>query len=264
MKKEKKYRVLIVDDEQANIMILNSILESRYTIYAATCGADAIDAAKEHLPDIIVLDIIMPDMDGYEVLLALKSNEQTMHIPIIFISSLSGVGSEERGLALGAADYITKPFSPSVVKLRIRNQVNILKHSITEYDLLKYKLTSKILKVAPWDMKITVEDDPLSPLNEYTWSQEYRELLGYEGENDFPDNLDIWRERCHPDDISRVIEAFSAHVTDYSGKTPFDIQYRLKNKNGEYKLLRAFCETMRDSDGTPLKVAGATMDITGT
>ena len=255
---EKKYSVLIVDDEQMNLMELNRILESKYTIYAATSGVDAIEAVREHLPDVIILDIIMPDMDGYEVLLELKADEATMDIPIIIISSLSGLGSEERGLALGAVDYITKPFSPAIVKLRLRNQIKILQHRISEYDLFKYKLTSKFFKIALWDMKIVVEEDPLSPLNECTYSQEYREMMGYY--DDFPRYYSILRE-CHPDDKNKLIDYLTAHIIDYTGKTVFDDVYRFKNKDGEYKALRVFGDTMRDNDGTPLRVVGVAMGM---
>ncbi|MDR0442207.1 MAG: response regulator [Treponema sp.] len=123
----KKNSVLIIDDERANIITLTKILESEYELYAAGDGQDGIDAAKEHLPDVILLDILMPGMDGYEALSVLQGMEKTKEIPVIFISGLVDSGSEEKGLDLGAADYIAKPFSPAVVRLRVRNQINILK-----------------------------------------------------------------------------------------------------------------------------------------
>ncbi|MCL2101550.1 MAG: diguanylate cyclase [Fibromonadales bacterium] len=126
MEKMKKNSVLIVDDESTSIIALTHILGHDYTIYAATDGMEALEVAQEHLPDIILLDIIMDKMDGYEVLSLLKSNSKTENIPVIFITGLGNNEDEERGLDLGAADYITKPFSPAVVKLRIRNLINML------------------------------------------------------------------------------------------------------------------------------------------
>ena len=118
-----KNSVLIIDDETANIISLTNILSPEYDIYAAKNGQDAIMLAKEHLPDLILLDILMPEMDGYEIISALKGSEITRAIPVIFISGLGSAEAEEKGLILGASDYITKPFHSSIVKLRVQNQI---------------------------------------------------------------------------------------------------------------------------------------------
>jgi len=128
MHKAKTNSVLIVDDDTTNIMALTHILSPEYSIYAAKNGQDAIETAAEHLPDIILLDILMPEMDGYEVLAALKRADKTRAIPVIIVTGLDSVENEEKGLALGAADYISKPFSPTVVKLRVQNQIQILNY----------------------------------------------------------------------------------------------------------------------------------------
>ncbi|MDR3000750.1 MAG: diguanylate cyclase [Fibromonadaceae bacterium] len=126
VRNKKEHSVLIVDDEGSNIMALTHILGSEYVIYAASNGTQAIKAVGKHLPDVILLDIIMPDMDGYDVISELKISDVTRNIPVIFITGLSNVGDEEKGLALGAADYIAKPFSPAIVKLRVKNQIKML------------------------------------------------------------------------------------------------------------------------------------------
>lgn len=125
---ENKNSVLIVDDERANIVALTHILSPEYTIYAAKNGQDAIEIANHFLPDVILLDILMPELDGYEVISLLKSSERTQELPVIFITGLGNVEAEEKGLALGASDYISKPFSSAIVKLRVQNQVQIMKH----------------------------------------------------------------------------------------------------------------------------------------
>jgi len=124
----KKNSVLIVDDEKNNIMVLTQILSPDYTIYAAKSGADAIEVANEYLPDVILLDIVMEGMDGYEVIAALKSVEKTREIPVIIISGLNEAKDEEKGLAIGASDYINKPFSPVIVKLKVKNQIKMLNY----------------------------------------------------------------------------------------------------------------------------------------
>jgi len=141
-----KNSVLIIDDETINIKILSNILTSEYTVYTENKGQDAIYAAEKYLPDIILLDIIMPIMDGYTVLSVLKNNEKTKHIPVIFITGLSDTANEEKGLALGAEDYIIKPFSPVIVKLRVQNQIKMLEHlrMIENEALLRNEMNEKL------------------------------------------------------------------------------------------------------------------------
>ncbi|MCL2055636.1 MAG: response regulator [Oscillospiraceae bacterium] len=124
-KQTKRNSVLLVDDDSLNITELTRILSPDYTIYAATDGQSAVLAVEKHWPDLILLDIIMPDIDGYAIISALKNFEKTKDIPVIFITSLDSANEEEKGLALGASDYISKPFNPAIVKLRVRNQLQI-------------------------------------------------------------------------------------------------------------------------------------------
>jgi len=103
--------VLIVDDTPANIEILSSILGAEYEILFATSGREALALVATQSPDLILLDIMMPDMDGYEICKRLKANPQTQNVPVIFITALSGEADEARGLDVGAIDYISKPIS---------------------------------------------------------------------------------------------------------------------------------------------------------
>ena len=123
---EQKNTLLLVDDEKSNLKLLTHILGQEYTIYTATNGANAVEKAGEYVPDLILLDILMPEMDGYETLFQLKNCAKTQKIPVIFITGLSSSEDEEKGLSLDAADYISKPFSARIVKLRVRNQIQIV------------------------------------------------------------------------------------------------------------------------------------------
>ena len=118
--------VLIVDDENMNMFALTHMLRPDYTVYAAKNGQSAIRIAKKQLPDVVLLDILMPEMDGYEVLAHLKSDEETQKIPVIFITGLISPEDEKRGLEMGAADYISKPFEAEDVRTKIRKQIQIL------------------------------------------------------------------------------------------------------------------------------------------
>jgi len=120
--------ILIVDDEKTNITALTYILSPDYIVYAAKNGKDAFEIAKDYLPDVILLDILMPEMDGYEILSMLKENKETHDIPVIFVTGLIDAADEEKGLRMGAADYIAKPFSSVIVKLRVQNQIEKLEY----------------------------------------------------------------------------------------------------------------------------------------
>ena len=128
MNEQKKLpRVLLVDDMPANIKVLVQTLRSDHFISVATDGERALQLAESEKPDLILLDIMMPGIDGYEVCRRLKENPKTLKIPVIFITSKDDVADEMKGLALGAVDYITKPFSPVIVKARVNTQVGLKK-----------------------------------------------------------------------------------------------------------------------------------------
>ncbi len=115
-----KSRVLIVDDEPGNIKILSSVLAGDYALSVATGGAQALQVAEVQLPDIVLLDMVMPEMDGIQVCEALKAKDATRDIPVIFVTSMSDSVNEERGFDAGAVDYISKPISPPIVKARVK------------------------------------------------------------------------------------------------------------------------------------------------
>jgi len=140
-----KSKILIVDDDRMNLMYLNNLLSAEYTLYMAKDGAQAIKRVNEYLPDLILLDIIMPGMNGYEVLSLLKEAERTRDIPVIFITGLSGDEEEMKGLELGADDYISKPFNDAIVRLRIRNHLKIINqmHLIIEKELAEKSSRAK-------------------------------------------------------------------------------------------------------------------------
>jgi len=123
---EKKNSILVVDDDTSNLMELVSILQPDYKIYAVKDGASALDKANESLPDLILLDVVMPDLNGFEVLTELKKSEKTKDIPVIFITGVNEKESEREGLSIGAADYIRKPFDAVVVKHRVQLQIKII------------------------------------------------------------------------------------------------------------------------------------------
>ena len=152
MNGESKNTILIVDDERFNLNTLIEVLQGEYRILIAKSGEQALErlAAPPH-PQLILLDILMPGIDGYETCRRIKGNPQTSNIPIIFITTKTTVEDEQHGLELGAADYITKPFSPAIIKARVKTQINLKRaHDALEDQnrLLEQKVAQRTLEIA--------------------------------------------------------------------------------------------------------------------
>lgn len=120
-------KVLIADDDGINRQVLATLLKPEYVVLLAKTGEQAIERAQRHLPDLLMLDVMLPDMDGYEVLRRLRSDPATAHIEVIFITGMGRPEDEARGLKLGAADYITKPFNTTVVMARVATHLEVVR-----------------------------------------------------------------------------------------------------------------------------------------
>ncbi|MBS2034448.1 response regulator [bacterium] len=123
-----KARLLIIDDTPANIHVLLEGLKDSYSITAATRGDRGLELARQSPPDLILLDVVMDGMDGYQVLEALRQDVRTSAVPVIFVTAQTDEKDEARGLALGALDYITKPFRINIVRARIQNHLELKSH----------------------------------------------------------------------------------------------------------------------------------------
>ena len=134
------------------------------------------------------------------------------------------------------------------------NEENLMGY-VTRYDLINEALVE-----APWDMTVE-QGDPVNPKNEFWWSPQFRQTLGFQDERDFPNVMSSWSDRLHPEDAPRVMDTFKNHLMDFSGRTPFDLDYRLQLKSGEYRWFHASGTTRRDQTGAPLRIAGTIRDI---
>ncbi|WP_300667244.1 two-component system response regulator [Desulfoluna sp.] len=114
-----RHKILAVDDEPTNLQIIRVILKEHYDLAFATNGEEGLQAAFKHVPDLLLLDVMMPGLDGYELCRALKEDPRTRRIPIIFVTAMGHVDDEKKGFQLGAVDYITKPISPPILKARV-------------------------------------------------------------------------------------------------------------------------------------------------
>jgi putative two-component system response regulator len=119
--------ILAVDDEASNLQLLRQILQDHYRLRFAKDGPRALDLAREELPDLILLDVMMPGMSGYEVCAALKADPALAAIPVIFVTALNDTADELEGFEAGAVDYITKPVSPPIVRARVRTHLSLVR-----------------------------------------------------------------------------------------------------------------------------------------
>jgi len=123
---EVRNSVLIVDDDIVNLRALVEILSEEYTVYAERDGKRCLEATARIKPDLILMDVLMPDMGGFELIKALKSDDKTKDIPVIFVTGLTNADDETEGFNLGAVDYIVKPYSEHVVRRRVSHQMRII------------------------------------------------------------------------------------------------------------------------------------------
>jgi len=136
--KDKTPLVLIVDDNMNNLQVLGNILKIRnYGIAVATDGKQALQMARSTIPDLILLDIMMPGMDGFEVCQELKADESTVHIPIIFLTAKAEIDDIVKGLRYGAADYVTKPFNSIELLARVKTHLELKLSLDAQKELVK-------------------------------------------------------------------------------------------------------------------------------
>jgi|GEM_PF-5692756 len=273
----KKNSILIVDDDTTSLTALMHILDEDYTVYAEKNGESCLDTAKSLMPDLILLDVMMPGITGFEVIRLLKKDDAVKDIPVLFITGKNNPGDEVKGFALGAADYIAKPYHTQVVKMRVQHQMRIINHArkiermkeSEEKSNLPWELISAASGIAHWDVDVDWDLGLLSPYSEVRWKKSFIAMLGLKGEhinergetvNDFPDILKSWTDLMHPDHAEQTGEEILAHMTDPTGETKYDSTYLVKVKlpdgNFEWQWFRATGTTFFDAEGKAVKIAG--------
>jgi two-component system, sensor histidine kinase and response regulator len=215
--KERQYTILTIDDTTENIDIIINALADKYFVQAAVNGKRALKMIEKKIPDLILLDIMMPEMDGYEVCRRLKADESTREIPIIFLTAKVEIEDETKGLELGAVDYITKPISPSILiarvqtHLRIKEANNILKR---KNELLEEnaRLHEDVERITQHDLK-----SPLNPILGYAQLMRLDDNLTEEQ----LDYLYIIESSCHKllDMINLSLDLYKIENGTYVVKT---------------------------------------------
>ena len=218
--------ILVVDDTPANIDVVKGVLSESYFVQAAVNGEMALKIVQKKKPDLILLDIMMPGIDGYEVCQRLKSNETTQDIPIIFLTAKAEVEDETKGLELGAVDYITKPLSPPILKARVKTQLELrdssiaLQEQIAELEkvvrILKNKMSrtkapkeTQILKMHVEKTEQAVVD--IKNYKDYLLDDHYEDLAECEHELDFYINQMVLKQNISSEIINDVAKRFKEY-----------------------------------------------------
>ena len=260
---QNKHRLLIVDDNALNLDQLLALLGETYDLRVAIDGVSALRlVAAGFQPDLVLLDIMMPEMDGYEVCRRLRDNQSGRDIPVIFLTSLDSEEDEAKGLELGAVDYITKPFTPAIVRQRVRTQLELKMHRDRLQELVDAKVgelrrseqrlrqAQRVAQVGNW------EYDPNN--DRLDWSEEVYRIYSV-GPEDFLQTYASFLELVHPEDRERVDQAYRRSLQE---RTPYDVEHRIQLADGRIKHVQERGETRFNDAGTPQVTLGTVQDIT--
>ncbi|HNY30347.1 MAG TPA: response regulator [Fibrobacteria bacterium] len=246
-------RVLVVDDTNANLVLLNEVLSgSGYCVSVATNGADALESARRSPPDVILLDIMMPGMDGYEVLAELKSDKATAHIPVLLLSALDEPDSKSKGFELGACDYVIKPFQLVEVLARLSTHLRVadLERRL-RWSEGAMREGERIARMGTWTSKHST--------GEVEWSDELFGLFCA----DRSANLsiaEILEQAVDAKDLRRVKELFSDPVATLGGDRC--VEFRLGRSGQTGRILRAMGREGMDRVSSEGQVfIGVVMDV---
>ncbi|NJL44828.1 MAG: response regulator [Leptolyngbyaceae cyanobacterium SM2_3_12] len=268
--------ILIVDDNPANLRLLAKLLSTQgYTVRPAPSGALALMAVQQNLPDLILLDILMPKMDGFEVCQQLKSDPQTSDIPVIFMTALSDPADKVKGLSSGAVDYITKPFQHEEVLARVQLhlQLNHMTQTLDQQNHQLQRLTAELeQQVSDRTAALQESEECLRQLTENItsvfWLSNLDKSKLFYVSSAFEDiwglpctmlyqNPRLWLSTIHAEDRSEVMEALSEQL-----QGTYDQQYRILRSDGSLRWVRDRAFPIRDKTDQIYRIAGIVDDIT--
>lgn len=251
--------VLIVDDEPINIRVLFPFLEDAgLKVLFANNGEECMEIAERGKPDLILLDVIMPELDGYQTCRRLKRNFRTRDIPVIFLSALDDEESILNGFTVGGVDYITKPFREEEVRARIEAHLTVVRQRQALTDLNRRLAESErqlneaqaMAGLGSWERNLATGFGK--------WSDNQYRLFGYEP-GEVTGSFDLFKQHVLPADLDRTLETISESI---GRKTPYDVEYRYLTKRGDVRHAHTIGQVECDADGNPVRIHGTFQDIT--
>ncbi|GAA6623147.1 response regulator [Scytonema sp. NUACC26] len=276
-----KGNILVVDDNPANLRLLVEILSQQgYKVRPALNGQLALISVEASSPDLILLDIMMPEIDGYEICSRLKASSQTKDIPVIFISALNEAIDKVKAFAVGGVDYISNPFQMEEVLARVENQLSIrrLSRQLAEenarlqQEILEKQIALRDRKQAELGLRLMTERlqhllssspavifscQPGGNYHTTFISENVKTILGYKA-GEFLEDRDFWTTHIHSDDVKRIYTGIKKiFITGW-----YSHEYRFLHADGTYHWLFDQLRLVRDAAGYPIEIVGYTVDIT--
>ncbi|MEM6446338.1 MAG: diguanylate cyclase, partial [Cyanobacteria bacterium P01_D01_bin.123] len=273
---ENKGRIIVVDDTPANLHLLSNLLEERdYEVRAFPSAKLALMGMKNFLPELILLDITMPQMNGYEMCEYLKENEKWRDIPVIFISALNEIFDKVKAFQTGGADYITKPFQVEEVIARVRHQLE-LKSTKIRLNQLNYELEQRVEKRTQQLQTVNQQlqasearlENILNALDDAIWSATVEpfqirylnpaaEVIFQRPRQEFLSDDRLWLEVTHPEDRAELITA----IQSVSSRKSLDLEYRILQPDGSVRWIRNRANLTNSGNATSVQIEGIISDI---
>lgn len=247
-------RVLVVDDNADMRGYIASLLADRYRVETAPDGLVALERARANPPDLVLTDVMMPNLDGFGLMRALQADAETMSVPVIMLSARAGEEGTIEGLEAGADDYLIKPFAARELLARVHANLELDRVRRTRDQLRRSQdlldRSQRLARVGSWEIELET--------GAITASDEFARQLQMSPEDLCTQGLEhALATRVHPDDLERVRAALAA-ATDGE---PLDLELRFLTPDGALRWYRALGELERDADGTPLRLRGSTQDL---
>ena len=275
-------RVLVVDDDENNLLAIRTVLEDLAEVVTAPSGDEALRQLLRHEFAVILLDVYMPGMDGYEVAGIIRGREQSRRIPIVFLSAVNKESAHLlRGYAMGAVDYVFKPVEPVVLRSKVsvfvdlyRMRREIERKALQERELLDANLKANAerlrvereLRIAEQRQAAIIDSLPLVLYREtieaeervpYVVSGNFAMVTGYDPAV-LGETPTLWRDRLHPDDRDRIIADRAAQHAAGNGVV---LEYRWRCADGGYRHFLDQAVLLRDADGRAMEYAGSLLDV---
>ncbi len=250
-----RHRVLVVDDNADMREYIAGLLDASYDVETAPNGALGLQQARAEPPDLVLTDVMMPELDGYGLLTALRSDPTTMHVPVVMLSARAGDDATAEGLEAGADDYLVKPFAARELLARVRSNLELdrVRRVADELEKSRELLDNaeRLASVGSWELDLTTGN--------VTGSAEFSRIIGIEPELLRGDGLARSLSQVHPDDVARLRDA----LRSARAGGPLDIEVRVRPVAGEQpRLIRVHGVRQLDSAGRPERLRGSAQDIT--
>ena len=247
--------VLVADDNADMRDYIRSILETDYQVVEATDGTAALRLLRDTQPDLVLTDVMMPQLDGFGLIAALRADSTAAHLPVIMLSARAGDEATVEGLEAGADDYLVKPFSPRELRARVRANLEFDRVRRTRDELQRSRelldQAQRLASVGSWELDLATGD--------IRGSDEFLRQLGVTAEELLDaDARAVINERLHPDDRAHVDAAVTAAIAG----APLEYDARVYHPDGTLRMFRTIGELELDATGAPVRLRGSNQDIT--